>query len=180
MQERWIVYSLIAIFLFGAGSLFGKLASINEIPARVYFFEALGTLTVFTCFFLLKRQEILNGISINYFGLLMGITWGLGTVFFILALEKSKLSVLVPFTALYPEAQFINHDRLLMKHSLGSDPDDFYFNFSHGTQPDIDERTIDESILYGGHDFNCNGTIETGPEVGIVGPPGGWRGARFQ
>lgn len=102
MQERWIVYSLIAIFLFGAGSLFGKLASINEIPARVYFFEALGTLTVFTCFFLLKRQEILNGISINYFGLLMGITWGLGTVFFILALEKSKLSVLVPFTALYP------------------------------------------------------------------------------
>ena len=102
MSERWIVYSITAIVLFGAGSLFGKFASINEIPPRVYFFEAVGTLTVFTCFFLLKRHEILDGISINYFGILMGITWGLGTVFFILALEKSKLSVLVPFTALYP------------------------------------------------------------------------------
>ncbi len=32
----------------------------------------------------------------------MGLSWGLGTVLFIVALEKSKLSVLVPFTALYP------------------------------------------------------------------------------
>lgn len=102
MMERWIIFSITAVILFGLGSFFGKLASMNDIPQRVYFFEAMGTLTVFTFFFIFKKSEILQNFSVNYFGLMMGITWGLGTVFFILALEKSKLSVLVPFTALYP------------------------------------------------------------------------------
>lgn len=102
MTDRWIILGILAIVLFGAGSLFGKIASENDIPSRVYFFEALGTLSVFTLFFVFKKSEILNNFSFNRHGLLMGLCWGLGTVMFITALDRSKLSVLVPLTALYP------------------------------------------------------------------------------
>ena len=102
MIDRWILLGILAIVLFGAGSLFGKIASENDTSSRVYFFEALGTLSVFTVFFVLKKSEILSNFSFNRYGLLMGLCWGLGTVMFITALDRSKLSVLVPLTALYP------------------------------------------------------------------------------
>lgn len=102
MFEKWIFFGTAAIILFGLGSLFGKVASNNDISSRVYFFEALGTLSVFTVYFLVKKSEILDGFNFNIYGLLMGLSWGIGTVMFILALDKSKLSVLVPYTALYP------------------------------------------------------------------------------
>ena len=101
-MERWFLVGIFAVLLFGIGSFLGKLASINDISSRVYFFEAIGTLTVFSSFFLVKRVEILDGFSLNYYALGMGITWGLGTVLFIIALEHSKLSIITPLTALYP------------------------------------------------------------------------------
>ena len=105
--EKWYILGVFAIILFGFGSFFGKLASLKDIPARVYFFEAMGTLTVFLTFFFYKKGEILNGFSINYYALAMGITWGLGTVFFILALENAKLSLITPLTSLYPAVTVI-------------------------------------------------------------------------
>ena len=107
MFDKWIFFGTVAIILFGLGSLFGKVASNNDISSRVYFFEALGTLSVFAVFFLVKKSEILNGFNFNIYGLLMGLSWGIGTVMFILALDKSKLSVLVPYTALYPAVTII-------------------------------------------------------------------------
>lgn len=107
MLDRWIVLGIFAIVLFGVGSLFGKIASANDISSRVYFFEAMGTLTVFSVFFIVKKAEILNNFHFNLFGILMGVCWGLGTVMFIAALDKSKLSVLVPFTALYPAVTIV-------------------------------------------------------------------------
>ena len=101
-MERWVLLGIFAVLLFGIGSFFGKLASINDISSRVYFFEAVGTLTIFSSFFLIKRVEILEGFSVNYYAIGMGVTWGLGTVLFIMALENSKLSIITPLTALYP------------------------------------------------------------------------------
>ena len=101
-MERWFLVGIFAVLLFGIGSFLGKLASVNDISSRVYFFEAIGTLTVFSSFFLVKRVEILEGFSLNYYALGMGIAWGLGTVLFIMALENAKLSIITPLTALYP------------------------------------------------------------------------------
>ncbi len=107
MFDKWIIFALGAVILFGLGSFFGKVASNSDVSSRVYFFEALGTLSIFSIYFLVKKSEILSGFHFNLFGLLMGISWGLGTIMFILALDKSKLSVLVPFTALYPAVTII-------------------------------------------------------------------------
>ncbi len=82
--------------------LWKKLASLKDITYRVYFFEAVGTLTVFTTFVLYNRKAIFTDFSINYFGLLMGLSWGIGTVLFIFALKYAKLSIVAPLSAAYP------------------------------------------------------------------------------
>jgi transporter family protein len=91
-----------AILLWGLGSFLGKVALIKDIPYRVYLFEGIGTLTILTSFILFKRQVIFTDFSFNILALLMGITWGLGTILFIVALKPAKLSVLVPLSAVYP------------------------------------------------------------------------------
>lgn len=124
MIEKWYFLGFLAVVFFGVGSFFGKVASLKDLPSRVYFFEAMGTLTVFTSFFLIKKSQILQGFSFNYFALAMGISWGIGTVLFILALEKSKLSLITTLTALYPAvtvllAYIFLAERLETKEALG-------------------------------------------------------------
>ena len=102
MLERWYLLTILATICFAFGSFFGKIASFKDIPHRVYFFEGLGTLTVFTTFVLYYRTTIFSNFSFSFPGLLMGLTWGIGTVLFILALKYAKLSVLVPLSAVYP------------------------------------------------------------------------------
>lgn len=102
MLERWYLLTILATICFAFGSFFGKIASLKDIPHRVYFFEGLGTLTVFTTFVLYYRTTIFSNFSFNFPGLLMGLVWGAGTVLFILALKYAKLSVMVPLSAVYP------------------------------------------------------------------------------
>ncbi|MCH8028732.1 MAG: EamA family transporter [Candidatus Dadabacteria bacterium] len=102
MLERWVTLTLIVMLFFAAGSFFGKVALLRDTSPRVYFFEAIGTLTVFTTFVLFNREKIFPNFSVNYFGLLMGLTWGIGTILFIYVLKIGKLSVILPLTALYP------------------------------------------------------------------------------
>lgn len=102
MTERWFVIAIIVSLLWGSGSFFGKMALAKDIPYRVYLFEGIGTLAVLTFLIFFKRQEILTNLSFNLFGLLMGLSWGIGTVLFIIALQPAKLSIIVPLTAIYP------------------------------------------------------------------------------
>lgn len=101
-MERWYVMTLLALVCFSLGSFLGKVASFKDISYRVYFFEGVGTLTVFTTFVVWNRNAIFNNFSVNYPALLMGLSWGIGTVLFIIALKYAKLSVLVPLSAVYP------------------------------------------------------------------------------
>lgn len=107
MLERWFIMALAATVLFALGSFFGKIASANDIPFRVYFFEGMGTLTVLFTVIFLKRNEIFSAFSPNYAALAMGLCWGIGTVLFIIALKDAKLSVTVPLTGLYPAITII-------------------------------------------------------------------------
>jgi transporter family protein len=74
----------------------------KDIPYRVYFFEAVGTLTVFTTFVIYNRNAIFTNFAINFPALLMGLCWGIGTVLFIVALKYAKLSIVAPLSAAYP------------------------------------------------------------------------------
>jgi len=123
-MERWFILALTATFLWGLGSFFGKLALMRDIPYRVYFFEGIGTITVLTSLIIFKRSEIFADFSINPYGLLMGLTWGIGTIIFIIALQPAKLSALVPLTAVYPAITVLLsvlflHERLDLREIIG-------------------------------------------------------------
>jgi len=83
----------------------------------VYFFEGIGTITVLTSLIIFKRNEIFTDFAVNPYALLMGITWGIGTIIFIIALQPAKLSALVPLTAVYPAVTVIL-GVLVLKESL--------------------------------------------------------------
>lgn len=123
-MERWFGMALLVILLWGLGSLFGKLALIRDTPYRVYLFEGIGTLVVLILFVFFKKHDIFTNFSFNIYALLMGLTWGLGTIFFIIALQPAKLSVIVPLTALYPAITVLLsllflHERLELKEVIG-------------------------------------------------------------
>lgn len=101
-MKGWVIIGIFVMFLWGIGSFFGKIALFKDTPYRVYLFEGMGTLVVLTVFVLLKRSDIFTDFHLNYPALLMGLSWGVGTVLFILALDSVRLSVFVPLTALYP------------------------------------------------------------------------------
>ena len=123
-MERWVIYAIVATAMWGLGSFFGKIALMRDIPYRVYFFEGIGTLTVLTSLIILRRHEIFTGFAVNPYALLMGLTWGIGTIIFIIALQPAKLSALVPLTAVYPAVTVILgvvvlHERLDLREILG-------------------------------------------------------------
>ncbi len=94
--------TVLALICFSLGSFLGKVASMKDIPYRIYFFEGVGTLTVFSTFVFYNRSTIFTNFAVNFPALLMGLSWGIGTVLFIIALKYAKLSVLVPLSAVYP------------------------------------------------------------------------------
>ncbi len=123
-MERWVILAIIATTMWGLGSFFGKIALMRDIPYRVYFFEGVGTITVLTSLIIFKRQEIFTDFTVNPYALLMGLTWGIGTIIFIVALQPAKLSALVPLTAVYPAVTVIQgvlilHERLDLREILG-------------------------------------------------------------
>jgi transporter family protein len=123
-MERWVIFAIIATTMWGLGSFFGKIALMRDIPYRVYFFEGIGTITVLTSLVIFKRHEIFTGFVVNPYALLMGLTWGIGTIIFIIALQPAKLSALVPLTAVYPAITVILgvivlHERLDLRETLG-------------------------------------------------------------
>lgn len=123
-MERWFIFALIATAMWGLGSFFGKIALMRDIPYRVYFFEGIGTITVLASLIIFKRHEIFTGFAVNPYALLMGLTWGIGTIIFIIALQPAKLSALIPLTAVYPAVTVILgvvvlHERLDLREILG-------------------------------------------------------------
>jgi transporter family protein len=123
-MDRWIIFAIIATMMWGLGSFFGKIALMRDIPYRVYFFEGIGTITVLTSLIIFKRHEIFTDFAVNPYALLMGLTWGIGTIIFIIALQPAKLSALVPLTAVYPAVTVILgvvvlHERLDLREILG-------------------------------------------------------------
>jgi len=101
-MQSWLIYSILAILLWGAWGLFGKLAS-NYIPAiSIKMIDTIGFLIVAVAIlFITKFQIPTSKIGITY-AILGGSVAATAGLFFYLALREGKLSIVAPLTALYP------------------------------------------------------------------------------
>lgn len=101
-MANWLAPSLLALMSFGLWGLFTKLA-INYIDSKsAIVFQTAGVLIVgliTLCLVNFKPATDIKGLG---FGLLTGIAYGVGCLFYFIAVDKGKVTTVVTLTALYP------------------------------------------------------------------------------
>lgn len=101
-MTHWLPAALLSLFSFGFWGLFSKLSIVHIDSKSALVFQALGVLiiAVITLSMLdFKPATNIKGLS---FGLLTGIAYGIGCLFYFIAADKGKVSTVVTLTALYP------------------------------------------------------------------------------
>ncbi|MBX3709579.1 MAG: EamA family transporter [Gammaproteobacteria bacterium] len=101
-MTQWLPAALLALFSFGLWGLFSKLAIAHIDSKSALIFQTAGVLIVgiITLSMLnFKPETDMKGLS---FGLLTGIAYGVGCLFYLIAADKGKIITIVTLTALYP------------------------------------------------------------------------------
>lgn len=101
-MTQWLPAALMALFSFGLWGLFTKLAITHIDSKSALIYQTAGVLIVglFTLSLInFKPATDLKGLS---FGLLTGLTYGVGCLFYFIAADKGKIMTVVTLTALYP------------------------------------------------------------------------------
>lgn len=124
LKSDWLAFAVLAFLLWGFWGFFPKLASRYMGARSLVIYEALGILLVALPILLFMGFRVEYHPVGTVFGLLVGVTAALGSLFFFLALRKGLVSVVAPFTALYPLvtvllAVFILKEPLTMQQGVG-------------------------------------------------------------
>jgi len=101
-MPSWLVSSFFALLFFGLWGFFSKLALFHVNARFALILQTIGV--VITTLFLLKGVEFRDFFNTRgaHFGILTGVSYGLGCLFYLMAADKGKLITVVTLTALYP------------------------------------------------------------------------------
>jgi len=101
-MQSWLPPTLIALVLFGLWGFFPKLAVVYLDPRSVVVYQTIGCLVVgLLVLFNLKMQPGFHPKGVLY-AVLTGLAGVGGTLFFIIAAARGRISLVVSITALYP------------------------------------------------------------------------------
>ncbi|MBI4150475.1 EamA family transporter [Candidatus Woesearchaeota archaeon] len=101
-MEEWLMYSILALIVFGFWGFFPKLAGNYISPKSVMLYEVLGAIIIgMGVLFLVNFKPETHPYGI-LFGILTGIAATLGSLFYIFAVRYKQVSIVVTMTALYP------------------------------------------------------------------------------
>jgi transporter family protein len=99
---RWQLYASLTLLLWGLWGYFPKRALATLDPRSALVWESIGGVLVGLALIIFRGFRV----HAEPHGMLAALAAGLcglgGAYFFLLALERSKISVVVPFTSLYP------------------------------------------------------------------------------
>ncbi len=101
-MTAWLPAAIISLLSFGLWGFFTKIALTYVDAKSALVYNTFGVLII--GFIILYTQELKpiiawKGVS---FGLLTGIAYGIGCLFYLFAADKGKLITVVTLTALYP------------------------------------------------------------------------------
>lgn len=101
-MAEWIIYSFLALLVWGLYGFFPKL-SVKYIspPSALVWYAGVDFIVSLIGFALLNMKLEYAPRGVFYAGL-TGVCAALGTLFYLLAVSKGKLSVVVTVTSLYP------------------------------------------------------------------------------
>ena len=101
-MTHWLTAAILALLSFGLWGLFTKLAIVYVDSKSALVFQTAGVLVVGLITLSLlnfKPSTDLKGLG---FGLLTGVAYGVGCLFYFIAADKGKIITVVTLTALYP------------------------------------------------------------------------------
>ena len=103
-MKPWLLYSFVALVLWGAWGFFGRLASRSVAPRSLLLLGSFGSLLVFPIFLaIFQRHFKFNWHNTDYYyGIMGGIVGALGGLFFYWAISRGEASRVVTVTAMYP------------------------------------------------------------------------------
>jgi transporter family protein len=103
-MTTWVIYSLIALCLWGLWGFCEKMASRSVVPGDLIILSTLGSLSVFPVYLLLfAKQFKFSWQNPDYYmSLAGGMASAIGGVFFYFAISKGEASRVVTVTSLYP------------------------------------------------------------------------------
>ena len=98
----WLPPALFALFNFGLWGLFTKLAVLSVDPKSALVYQTLGVLVIsFIILVNLNFKPVFELKGFTY-GILTGLTYGIGCLFYFVAASRGKIINVVTLTALYP------------------------------------------------------------------------------
>ncbi|KAF3885713.1 MULTISPECIES: EamA family transporter [Nostocales] len=122
--NSWLIYTLLALFLYGLWGFFSKLATNYIDPKSALLNEVLGALMVSLVLFSNNGFRVRVDRLGIFYAVLVGVSGTLATFLFFIAITKGASSIILPLTSLYPLVTillsvFILKESLSLKQSLG-------------------------------------------------------------
>ncbi len=102
MIDSWLIYTAISCLLYGLWGFFSKVTTNYIEPESALVYQAIGAMLV--GLFVLCRSGFnlqANNLGIFY-AILVGFVATFASLFFLLALSKGKVAMVVTLTGLYP------------------------------------------------------------------------------
>ncbi len=100
--SEWLIYSLLCLILWGLWGFFLKLTYGKLEWVQTYMLSGIASFIVMLVVVAYYRIGMPGISTATVLAFTAGVFGGLGYIFFIKALEKGKVSVVMPLTALYP------------------------------------------------------------------------------
>ena len=101
-MTAWLPPALFALLNFGLWGFFSKITVMNIDSKSALFFQSVGVFVIGIVALMLmdfKPATEWKGLT---FGVLTGLCSGIGSLFFLIAVDKGKSSTIVTLTSLYP------------------------------------------------------------------------------
>jgi len=115
----WLLYALLSLIFWGIWGVVTKVALINSEWYHYYVYGSVVTFIAVGILSLVFRDKLSIGFTDIKVILLASLLGVLGYIFFVLAMNSGKASIVVPLTALYPVITVIL-GVLLLKESVST------------------------------------------------------------
>src|SRR5205085_2222416 len=101
-MTQWLPAAILALFSFGCWGFFSKLTLIYIDAKSALVFQTAGVLIIGIIILGMLHFKPATDIKGLGFGLLTGIAYGVGCMFYLIAADRGKVTTVVTLTALYP------------------------------------------------------------------------------
>jgi len=101
-MTAWFPAALLSLFCFGLWGFFTKLAIVYIDSKSALIFQTIGVVLIGLITLSLMHFKPASDVKGIGFGILTGLAYGVGCLFYFIAADKGKLITVVTMTALYP------------------------------------------------------------------------------